>query len=216
MRNATRTNEHGGAADGAGPRSDRGRTRRQLILRAATEQFLEIGYGETSVDAIVARAGGSKATLYSYFPSKRDLFRAVIDSIVLLREGAELDPSNDVRTEMVDWAVKRLGVLFSKQHRALMRLIVSERDRFPDIARSYYQRGPGLSRKPLADYLGALQEEGVLHVRSPEEAAEFFIGMLVHEWYVQQLYLNAPPPTTGNMLVRAQYVVDRFLDAFRR
>ena len=62
--------------------SSRGQQRKAKILSAATRLFLSEGYGETSIDAIVEKSGGSKATLYSYYPTKADLFRAVVDSIV--------------------------------------------------------------------------------------------------------------------------------------
>ena len=63
------------------PQSSRGRERHARILCAATELFLRDGYAETSIDSILELSGGSKATLYSYFPTKDDLFRAVIDAV---------------------------------------------------------------------------------------------------------------------------------------
>ena len=64
-----------GDGDGA---SRRGR-RRARIISAATELFLERGYGDTSIDAIVRRAGGSKSTVYELFGGKDRLFAAVIE-----------------------------------------------------------------------------------------------------------------------------------------
>src|SRR5690348_14786308 len=52
--------------------------RGQAIINAATEVFLERGYAEASVDAIVERAGGSKATVYAMFGNKEGLFEAAI------------------------------------------------------------------------------------------------------------------------------------------
>ncbi len=59
------------------PASSRGQQRKVKILAAATKLFLKVGYGETSIDAIVQKSGGSKATLYSVVPTKADLFRAL-------------------------------------------------------------------------------------------------------------------------------------------
>jgi AcrR family transcriptional regulator len=64
------------------PQSARGRARLKKILEAATDLFLEVGYEQTSIDAILLQSGGSKSTLYAYFPTKQDLFRAVIDNVV--------------------------------------------------------------------------------------------------------------------------------------
>lgn len=195
-------------------RSSRGQKRQDKILQAATALFLKTGYGDTSIDVIVERSGGSKATLYSYFPTKADLFRAVIDDVVSNRAEAKLEPGENVRTTLVNYAVQRMRVVFSRQHGALLRLIIAERDRFPDIARMYFEVGPKRSHHIVADYMARLKESGHLQIHSPEESAEFFIGMLLHQWYLAQLYLQSPPPSEQAMRERATHVVDRFLEAF--
>ena len=196
--------------------STRGQQRKAKILSAATKLFLSSGYGETSIDAIVERSGGSKATLYSYYPTKADLFRAVVDSIVTYQEGPELDSLDDVRETLVAFAEHRLRVVFSRNHRALMRLIISERERFPDIARMYYEQGPLHSHIVLRDYFDVLIERGVLDIRSADEACEFFRGMLMHQRYIEQLYLDASPLSEEEVGVRARHVVERFLEAYHQ
>ena len=54
--------------------------RRANIMAIAREAFLHDGYAATSMSQIAAKVGGSKATLYNYFASKKDLFFAIIDS----------------------------------------------------------------------------------------------------------------------------------------
>jgi AcrR family transcriptional regulator len=196
--------------------SSRGQQRKAKILSAATKLFLSDGYGETSIDAIVDKSGGSKATLYSYYPTKADLFRAVVDSIVTTQEGPELVSLDNVRDTLVAFAEHRLAVVFSRNHRALMRLIISERDRFPDIARMYYERGPLRSHTVLRDYFEVLIERGLLDIRSADEACEFFRGMLMHQRYIEQLYLGASPLSGEEIGVKARHVVDRFLEAYHQ
>ncbi len=209
------------AADPAGigrlaaPKSSRGRVRRERILRAATELFLDNGYGDTSIDAIVERSGGSKATLYSYFAAKDELFRAVIDLVVSLREEPELESGGDVRTALVTFGVRRMRVVFSSRHRALLRLIVGERERFPDIARMYYERGPHRSEEILTEYMTVLKDRNLLAIERPSESAQFLIGMLFFDWYLAQLYLGAQPSRQA-MQQRAERVVDRFMEAFHK
>lgn len=198
------------------PASARGQQRKARILAAATKLFLKDGYGETSIDAIVAESGGSKATLYSFYPTKADLFRAVIDSIVVSAESAELKSFDNVRDTLVNFSEQRLRVVFSRKHRALMRLIIAERDRFPDIARMYYERGPLHGDTLLRDYFETLIEKGLIDIQSAVEASEFFRGMLMHQRYIDQLYLNAPVPSAEEVSVRARHVVDRFLEAYHQ
>ena len=196
--------------------SSRGQQRKAKILSAATRLFLSQGYGETSIDAIVEKSGGSKATLYSYYPTKADLFRAVVDSIVTTQEGPKLESLDNVRDTLVSFAEHRLGIVFSKNHRALMRLIISERERFPDIARMYYEQGPLHSHMVLREYFEVLIAKGLLDIRSADEACEFFRGMLMHQRYIEQLYLDASPLSAEEIGVKARHVVDRFLDAYHQ
>lgn len=178
--------------------------------------FLKHGYGETSVDTIITRSGGSKATFYSYFPTKDMLLRAVVDGIVSNREEPELQPSEDIRTALVTFAEQRMQIVFSRQHRALLGLIIAERKRFPDIASMYFERGPKRSHDLLVGYMQELKDRGRLDIEDAEESAEFFIGMLLHQWYIGQLYLHSAPPTPVAMRQRADHVVGRFLEAFRK
>ena len=52
--------------------------KRNEIVQVAAELFQKHGYDRCSMAALSERLGGSKATLYGYFPSKEDLLRAVI------------------------------------------------------------------------------------------------------------------------------------------
>ncbi len=178
--------------------------------------FLKNGYSETSVNTIVTLSGGSKATFYSYFPTKDMLLRAVVDGIVSNREEPELQASEDIRVALVTYCEHRMRIIFSRQHRALLRLIIAEREHFPDIAAMYYKRGPQRSHDILVEYMQELKRRGRLDIESAEESAEFFIGMLLHQWYSRQLFLRSAPPTTKAMRERADHVVGRFLEAFRK
>ncbi len=197
------------------PQSSRGRERLARILEAATELFLRDGYGATSIDSILEVSGGSKATLYSYFPTKDDLFRAVVEEVLATTSAPEarLDNTADPRTSLIEFSVKRLELLFSPRHHALLRLIIAERDRFPDIATMFYERAPLRSRGTLAAYFAELERKGILDPGSAEEAAEFMIGMMVHWWIMQGLLLGESPAPEA-MRARATRVVDRFLVAF--
>jgi AcrR family transcriptional regulator len=59
-----------------------GERRREVILAAGLDAFAAGGYHETSLEDVAARAGISKALIYEHFASKRDLFRALLDTYV--------------------------------------------------------------------------------------------------------------------------------------
>ena len=55
---------------------------RDLILRAASEEFAEKGFAATKTSDIAAKAGLPKPNVYYYFKSKENLYREVLESIV--------------------------------------------------------------------------------------------------------------------------------------
>ncbi|MCH4009069.1 TetR/AcrR family transcriptional regulator [Companilactobacillus sp.] len=61
----------------------RKKLKRQAIMNAATEMFVTNGYTKTSVQQIAKKANSSQVTLYKYFPSKADLAREVVLSLVV-------------------------------------------------------------------------------------------------------------------------------------
>ena len=200
-----------------GPHSARGRARLAKILDAATDLFLKVGFEQTSIDAILLQSGGSKSTLYAYFPTKEDLFRAVIDNVVDNSElGTALDISVNARAVLTEFAVARQRVVLSQRHRSVLRLVIAERERFPDLAQIYWERGPQRSGRHLVTYFEALRNREVLAIDDAEEAAEFFIGMLFQRWLRPLYYNDAPAPTEAAIRARAERVVARFWAAYRR
>ena len=83
---------------GLSRREARRNDRREAILAVAYASFLEHGYAATTMSGIAAKIGGSKATLWSYFPSKEALFEAVLDQATAayrLQLSSLLDPCGD-------------------------------------------------------------------------------------------------------------------------
>src|SRR5262245_9818787 len=75
------------------PRFERRKDARPSELTAAAlELFVEKGFAATRLEDVATRAGVSKGTLYLYFDSKEELFKAVIQSAVLpvLAEGEQI------------------------------------------------------------------------------------------------------------------------------
>jgi len=192
------------------PNSTRGRKRLARMLEAATELFLRDGYRGTSIDAILEASGGSKATLYNYFSTKDDLFRAVVGEAISSAAQPELDAGGDPRTTLTEFAVVKFEAMFSPRRRALLRLIVAERERFPDLAQKYYESGPLRNRRTLARFFANLGERHVLDAGTAEEAADFFMGVALNKGLIESLLLGEEPSMQA-IRERAARAVDRFL-----
>ena len=79
--------------------------KRAAILTAARELFLSDGFDRTSVDAVAARAGVSKRTVYDYFGDKQTLLQAVVDGVgqsLITTIGRILDDTLAEPTEAID------------------------------------------------------------------------------------------------------------------
>jgi AcrR family transcriptional regulator len=199
---------------GETPASDRGREREAAILEAAEQEFLEHGYGATTIDAIAKRAGGSKSTLYRFFPNKAALFHAVVASVVADRRKVDLDPKAEIYDSLYEYCIRRLRVVFRRRHWSLLRLIMAERDRFPAIAQAYYELGPQHGLEVLSEYFSTLSQLGRLElIADPMQTAKFFIGMLMHDWYLKHMVTPGKLPTREQQETHAKAVVKTFLAA---
>lgn len=113
------------------------------LLEAALALFVEKGYAATRVEEVAARAGVSKGTLFLYFPSKEELFKAVVrENITGLldtwnRELVEFQGSSAelVRYGLHSWW-ERIGMTPAS---GITKLIMSEAHNFPEIAAFYKQ-----------------------------------------------------------------------------
>lgn len=167
-------------------RVPRGEAKRQAVIDAAERIFLDQGYANASMDGIAAEAGVSKRTVYNHFPSKQDLFQAVVDRLYaglheVRRRGLPLDrPPVAVLTE---FAEDLLAQLRRPQMQGLYRLIVSERPRFPELGLAFSAGGKGTAFALLEEYFAAQTGRGVLKVDDPWEATALFLGMLKESVY---------------------------------
>jgi AcrR family transcriptional regulator len=123
----------------AGPaRQRRKEARPQELLDAALALFVEKGFAATRSEEVAARAGVSKGTLYLYFPSKEELFKAVVRRNLssLIAEGQEIadgyagSTSALLRLLMHTWW-SRIGLTPAG---GISKVIVAEVRNFPDIA----------------------------------------------------------------------------------
>jgi AcrR family transcriptional regulator len=130
--------------------------RRGAIVEIATRAFLQQGYAATSMSAIADEFGGSKATLWSHFASKEELFTAVVDQLVI-RFGCAMEGTlNDERFSLDGlrrYCVRFLVKLMGDDAISLFRLIIADGPRFPEIITVFHVRAPARIQRLLAAYL---------------------------------------------------------------
>jgi len=161
------------------------------MLEIARAAFLREGYAAASMSEIAAKVGGSKATLYSYFPSKKDLFVAVIEEEVrqMLAPLFEMDETQGgVRTVLERFARRFLDLLLTEDTIAFYRLIVAESARFPEVGQAAYQIGVQRGIDRLAGYFAAAMERGELRRADASVAVTQFMDLCAGELHRKRLF----------------------------
>src|SRR4051794_33904188 len=154
------------------------------------------------MDEVAAQAGVSKQTVYKQFADKESLFSEIVRSTVdeageaVHAEVRELADSGDLEADLRDLGRRQLTAVMRPQLLALRRLIIGESSRFPDLGKTFYERGPARTVDELSQTFQRLAERGVLRVDDPQLAAAHF------NWLIMSLPLNQamllgrdkPPP----------------------
>jgi len=170
-------------------REARREDRRDAILDVAQACFVAEGYGATSMSTIAARLGGSKGTLYNYFKSKEDLFDAVVrrSCARLWTRLDQIPQQGEVRTVLTSMALDFLNHLLSPEALAIHRLVVGEGERFPELARLFYEAGPKIGHERNARLFGQMMDRGVLRRADPVLAMHQYKGLLLSGVFMQRL-----------------------------
>lgn len=162
--------------------------RQQEILAAAFEEFAANGYAAARLDNVARRAKIAKGTIYLYFPSKSRLFQAVIRSLI---RPVPDDFDSVVKGSRAS-ASQILGELIARQYaevaskrkaRAVLRLLIAESGKFPELSDLYHREviEPGvralrlLLEKGIAS--GEFQDTGVM--RFPQILAAPLVTAIV-------------------------------------
>ncbi|MBY5992917.1 TetR/AcrR family transcriptional regulator [Ferrimonas balearica] len=152
--------------------SARSEKKRQQIVEAAGELFVQQGFATTSMDEVAQRAGVSKQTVYAHFGSKDELFTHCIERKCVV---SELLPSalagEDPRQVLLEFTQRFAEMIRSEEAIYVYRLCVSQAETHPTLSERYFEAGPAKVLKVLADYLTSLERAGVLTLDNPTVAA---------------------------------------------
>lgn len=188
--------------------------RREGIVAIARELFLTSGYGATSMSAIAAKVGGSKTTLWTYFPSKQELFAAVADDLVERFGRAlevRLDPDEEIGEELRRFAQALLTTLHTQPIVDMHRLVIGEAGRFPELGAMMYERGPARGKARLAAFFEACMARGKLRNGDGRRAADQFAAILQTGSAQRRLLGLAGRPTDDQLAEEAGDAVRTFL-----
>lgn len=167
---------------------ERQNKKREKILEGALRAFLSNGYA-ANMDTIAAEGGVAKQTVYTYFKDKESLFSALVDRLMdrfvsagMTAELMALKPPAFFRT-MIHIAFQRMD---DPEYVGLMKVILAESGRFPELADLYLTR---LVRPGIENLTHYIKENPELRFSDPEALARIIHGTLVN-FMISQEILN--------------------------
>ena len=187
------------------------------LLDAATLPFMEKGFEATSMVEIARSARASKETFYRYFPTKEDLFRAVVVrrcrlfaaemSAVLLTH----EPPAKALTSFGELILSRI---LAVEAAALHRILSMERERFPELKGVFHEEGPARVHASLARYLAEQVAKDALRKMNTNVAARQFFDLVAAEMMMKTTLAGHPKPTSAQQRQRVKEAVDCFLRGY--
>lgn len=154
--------------------------KRDRILEAAAECFLEQGYAACSIEGIAAQAGVSKVTIYNQFGGKQELFRAAIEhecETIRSKLVSESD-GEPIRDRLLKFGVEMHAFLFRPKMRLFEQRVAAETERDPAVGRAFLDAGPRRVKAALAALLIRARDGGELQFEDADLVAEQFAGMV--------------------------------------
>lgn len=173
-----------------------GTVRKANIIRSAASLFSEKGFSGTKTREIALRAGVSEALIFKHFPSKEDLYAAIL---------AEESPVPGLLSKVRDLAEQKKDVeVFSVIARTvvrgvpdshLIRLILFSALESHELSDMFFQNHIRVFYDFLAGYIQQRIDEGAFQPVPSMVAARSFMGMLIYHRLLTVLF-HAPLPNT--------------------
>lgn len=156
--------------------------KRAKIIAAARDLFLSDGFDRSSVDAVAAKAGVSKRTVYDYYGDKQNLLLAVVEDtswavLDMIKQGITdyLSEFEDLEQALISFCEQFVASANgSSDYSALIRLVTMEEANLPI---SFLEKLDNATEEGLIRRFTELGENGLLHVPDPELATKHFAAL---------------------------------------
>ncbi len=168
--------------------------RPEEVLEAALNLFAQNGFAATRMDDIAKAAGLSKAAIYLYFPSKDDVFKALIETRVVkirtqmsaIADDKSVDPISGLREFVRLWAASNAD----SRMVAIPRIVLSESARFPDLADYYHKTVISQTQVALKTLLEAGITQGLFRPIDTKVAAKALMSPMLFEMLRRQAFTD--------------------------
>ncbi|WP_189147318.1 TetR/AcrR family transcriptional regulator [Streptomyces lacrimifluminis] len=209
----------GGTTRDAVPRGTASQGKREAVLDAAVELFLAGGFDGTSMDAVAARAGVAKTTVYAHFGDKTELFHAATErggaSVDLDLDKVVLAAADDPEQQLTQIVFKVLEATTAPQFLAFLRVMVTEAVRRPELTGVVRSLGVPHIVELVARALRADARRHDYVLPDPDAYAGLFIGMASSALHIDALVDVGRSRDTAFLQAHAELTTSIFLRALR-
>lgn len=154
--------------------------KRRAIIDAAAAEFQRDGFDGASMNRIAATAKVSKRTVYNHFPSKEELFHAIVADLfnrTRSLQSVDYDSSASLEQQLTEIGRQFADLTMSDEFIRLARVVVSRFMHSPQLAAATL--GSHEHRKAaLIRWIKAAKNDGRLTVGNPTQAARQFTGLI--------------------------------------
>jgi AcrR family transcriptional regulator len=188
---------------------------RERILAAARKIFLDGMPEHATMDAVAQQAGMSKKTIYREFKSQVELLGALlIENVADMGRFPPPEAGDDIEVELYGVLVRMVSHFTNPRSMSLMRLIVSEIRRYPELMNA--SKPKGFPREILANWLSAPAVRAQYAIEGPDEASAMLFGMVMQDsGFRLMIDSNATMPL-HQIETRARRAVAIFLKGVRK
>lgn len=156
----------------------------QNILSVAREMFLRDGYATTTIDMVVAQARVSKGTVYARYPTKADLFHAIVEERIAAwgeepDEATDIPEDADLREILFRSGMAIVNASLQPEVMAYGRLVAAESERFPELTQEFYKQGWTRMVDQLAVRIESGAQRSGWAVKDPGAVATAFQSILI-------------------------------------
>lgn len=167
------------------------------------------------MDAVAQTAGMSKKTIYREFSSQLELMIALLkENRTTFGEVPAPDPDLPLDDQLAELIVRVVSFVLGPRQMALIRLVISEIRRYPELLEEHKERG--LPVEVVAEWFRHEAVRARYDIGDPDEAAAMIVGMIVQDDPIKLIFLPKEVLDTEDLERRSRIGVRIFLRGLER
>lgn len=191
--------------------------KREAILDAAQCLFAERGIDGAPIEAIAARSGVSKVTVYGHFGDKASIFQALVareNERFVERLAAVTQGDGTMEQRLMQMGETVISVMLEPCHLALDRIVALEAQRNPEAGRRFFENGPGLLLSHMQAVLAEGQAKAEIGPGDPALMARDLMSLWFGFQAIQQRFCGGCVPPESELRSRVTHAVQLLQRAY--